>query len=389
MMLIAIVVAMGSLAGCGEAGTAITRLAVGDPGPDAYTLVADTDDPQTTRRMESGGERTGDQPGLYGGTRKAAICDKDKLIKFLGDNLDKATAWANVHRITPAGIPAFVEQLTPVVLRVDTLVTNHGYRSGEATSMPAVLQAGVGVLVDSHGLPVVKCNCGNPLTAPDKKINAEDSSYKGVSWPEFSKTKVTTIEAPAQEVKNLMLVDPDLGMIFSRPTGTEGESDGNPVPVPPEAMPETATPTIGPSGTSVVPTGGGTPTGPTTPGGSSDPGQSPSDSQAPSEPSTGGEPPVVTDEPRSPAPEPEPSDRVPPPEPSNDKVPDVPKSESAEPPEPRSSPPAPERSVPPERSEDKDVPKSEPADRVPPPETTPDEPKPEPKPEPAEPVAPS
>jgi hypothetical protein len=248
------------------------------------------------------------------------------------------------------------------VLRVDTLVTNHGYRSGEATSMQAVLQAGVGVLVDAHGVPVVKCNCGNPLTAPDKKINTENSHYKGTSWPEFSKKKVTRIEAPAQEVKNLMLVDPALDMIFARPTGTEGESDGIPVPMPPEAMPETATPTTGPSGSSVDPTGGVTPTGPVTPSGpATEPGQSPSESQqATSEPSSDGNPPVVTEEPSSSAPEP---DRTPPPEPSGNKAPDEPKSESAEPePEPQSSAPVPERSVAPQRSEDKDEPKSEPAE---------------------------
>jgi hypothetical protein len=328
--LIAIMVAMGSLAGCGEAGATITRLAVGEPGPDAYTLVAHTDDPKATRRMDSGGERTGDQPGLYGGTRKVAICDKDKLVKFLRDNPDKAKAWADVHHITPAGIPAFIENLTPVVLRVDTLVTNHGYRSGEATSLQAVLQAGVGVLVDAHGVPVVKCNCGNPLTAPTKKINAEKGHYAGAKWPEFAKKKVTTIEAPAQEVKNLMLVDPTLGMIFSRPVGTKGESDGPPVPMPPEAMPEPTTPTTpttDPSGASPGPTDQVAPTGPAvTPGDSSDPSQPSSEPEHTSAPPPVDDSPEVTVEPQSSAPEPERSD---PPAPAENKAPDEPKSDPA------------------------------------------------------------
>ena len=68
---------------------------------------------------------------------------------------------------TPAGIGAYVDSLTPVVLTDDTLVTNHGYRDGHATTLPAVLQAGTAVMVDTLGVPRVKCNCGNPLTPPE------------------------------------------------------------------------------------------------------------------------------------------------------------------------------------------------------------------------------
>jgi len=298
----AIMVAIGALAGCGEAGAAITRLAVGEPGPDAYTLVSGVDDPQVTRRADAGGAREGDQPGLYGGTRKAAGCDKDKLVKFLGDHPDKAEAWAGVHHVTPAEIPAFVGKLTPVVLRVDTLVTNHGYRGGEATSIPAVLQAGVGVLVDAHGLPVVKCNCGNPLTAPDRKIDLAESSYQGTKWPQFSQKKITVIEAPAQEVKSLVLVDPDLGMVFTRPTGTEGESDGAPAPMPPEAMPE---PSATPGGGSQAPSGDVPSALPSdTPGGSDDPSPKPEPTSQQPAPDVTREP-VETAAPRSAEPEPE------------------------------------------------------------------------------------
>lgn len=45
-------------------------------------------------------------------------------------------------------IPAYVARLTPVILRTDTFVTNHGFAQGRATVVPAVLQAGTAVLVD-------------------------------------------------------------------------------------------------------------------------------------------------------------------------------------------------------------------------------------------------
>src|SRR5690606_35604146 len=161
------------LAGCGDAGATITRLTVGTPGPDPYTLMSGTDEADVKKRPQAGGTAAGDSPGLYGGTRREATCDPQQLIAFLQANPDKARAWARVQGIPVDDIPRYVSRLTPVLLRTDTLVTNHGYRDGEPTSGPAVLQAGMGVLVNGHGVPAVKCNCGNPLTPPDKKISAE------------------------------------------------------------------------------------------------------------------------------------------------------------------------------------------------------------------------
>jgi hypothetical protein len=44
-----------------------------------------------------------------------------------------------------------------VLLRSDTVVTNHGFANGCSTTIPAVLQAGTAVLVDDKGVPVTKC----------------------------------------------------------------------------------------------------------------------------------------------------------------------------------------------------------------------------------------
>jgi hypothetical protein len=219
--------------GCGDAGATITRLTVGTAGPDPYVLMSGTDRQRITTSPRGGGTKDGDAPGLYGGTRQAATCDPAKLVAFLQANPGKARAWASVHKIKAADIPGFVAKLTPVLLRVDTLVVNHGYKNGEPTTMTAVLQAGMGVLVNQYGVPVVKCNCGNPLSQPDEKISTGNAKYTGASWPGFTKRKVTKIRTK-RAVTSFVLVDPDATMGFERPAATAGGQDGPPVEVPEE-----------------------------------------------------------------------------------------------------------------------------------------------------------
>lgn len=227
--LLALGTAAGTLTACGDAGATITRLTVGSPGPEPYTLVAGTDRQDVTRTPQAGGTRDGDTPGLYGGTRQAATCDRQGLIAFLQANPEKAKAWAKVQGIPVDDIPRYVSRLTPVLLRADTLVTNHGFKNGRATRMAAVLQAGMGVLVNGYGVPTVKCNCGNPLTQPEQKISTGNAKYRGQSWPTFRKGKVTKIR-PRDSRKGTMttfvLVDPGATRGFERPRATHGPADG-------------------------------------------------------------------------------------------------------------------------------------------------------------------
>ncbi|MGP4023277.1 DUF6777 domain-containing protein [Actinomadura sp. 3N407] len=239
----ALALAAATLSGCGDAGATITRLTVGTPGPDPYTLASGTDKTDVKERPRAGGTTTGDSPGLYGGTRREATCDPQKLVAFLQANPEKAKAWAGVLGIPVSDIPRYVSRLTPVLLRTDTLVTNHGYRDGRATSGPAVLQAGMGVMVNGYGVPTVKCNCGNPLTQPEKKISPDDASYTGRSWPGFEERNVTEIrprESRKGTIVTFVLVDPEGTMGFERPRATEGEADGPPTELPPT---ETEVPT--------------------------------------------------------------------------------------------------------------------------------------------------
>ncbi|MDX3494728.1 hypothetical protein PV735_18840 [Streptomyces turgidiscabies] len=107
----------------------------------------------------------GSTPGLYGGTKQPTVCDVDRLEQFLTDprNNRKAHEWARVVDIPQGGISAYLDRLTPVLLRHDTLVKNHDYKKEKAVPFDALLQAGIAVLVDEAGVPAVKCSCGNPL----------------------------------------------------------------------------------------------------------------------------------------------------------------------------------------------------------------------------------
>jgi hypothetical protein len=165
----------------------------------------------------------GARPGLFGGTRDRATCDRDQLIDFLEANTTKARAWAGVLGVPVADIRAYVNTLTPVILQRDTRVTNHGFRDGRATPIQSVLQAGTAVLVDEYGVPRVKCNCGNPLGEP--RALATRVRYTGTRWPTFSPANVIRVTVDVK-VSIFILVDVDGGEPISRPPGTAGDEDG-------------------------------------------------------------------------------------------------------------------------------------------------------------------
>ncbi|MFD8595683.1 DUF6777 domain-containing protein [Kitasatospora sp. NPDC059646] len=174
----------------------------------------------------AGGTVDGGTPGLYGGTREVASCDVPKLSGYLTGNPDKARAWAGVEGIDSSQIDSYLHGLTPVVLRQDTRVTNHGYHDGQATSYQAVLQSGTAVLVDNQGLPRVRCACGNPLLAPTGSGN----TYTGTAWTSFQPNGVVTVTPAAAPVTQIVLVDQATGSQFDRPVGGTGGSDGSPKP---------------------------------------------------------------------------------------------------------------------------------------------------------------
>ncbi|MFE9865607.1 DUF6777 domain-containing protein [Streptomyces sp. NPDC005506] len=165
----------------------------------------------------------GSTPGLYGGTRKVASCDVEKQIKALTAEPDKNSAFAGVLGIDPSDVPAYLRALTPVQLRLDTRVTNHGFRDGSATSYQAVLQAGTAVLVDDRGVPRVRCACGNPLLEPVPLKGSPE--VKGESWPGYRSSNVVVVKPAPRVVKKFVMYDPKSGDWFSRDAGDTGGSD--------------------------------------------------------------------------------------------------------------------------------------------------------------------
>ncbi|MFC5633463.1 DUF6777 domain-containing protein [Streptomyces bullii] len=187
-------------------------------------------DADVRSRPARGGLQQGDSPGLYGGTRQPTICDVDRLERYLTDprNHRKAQAWATARGIHTGGIREHLDRLTPVLLRHDTLVENHDYKKGKAVPFPALLQAGIAILVDERGLPAVKCSCGNPLRpfqgdAERISVTFEDGNKK---WKGYDPSSVVAVRPAPRKLERLALVDvedPDRGI--ERPVGTTGEAD--------------------------------------------------------------------------------------------------------------------------------------------------------------------
>ncbi|CCK32632.1 hypothetical protein BN159_8254 [Streptomyces davaonensis JCM 4913] len=290
-VVIALVFSRGD-GGSGSGGEVFLQ-AAGKSGPDPFTESTATDSsappvtptPAATDSANAVQGVDGGAPGLYGGTRNVASCDVEKQIKALQAAPAKNKAFASVAGVDPSGVPAYLRDLTPVQLRMDTRVTNHGYRDGSATSYQAVLQSGTAVLVDDRGEPRVRCACGNPLTPPV----AQQSTPKptGDSWPSYSSSNVVVVQ-PATVVINVFVVyDPEHDDWFHRHPGDTGGKDQKTDPPAHQPKPSTITPPSTSPGTTTAcpspPTG--TPTGEAT-----DCPTSPSAPTSPSEPTTPSEP---------------------------------------------------------------------------------------------------
>jgi hypothetical protein len=185
----------------------------------------------------SGGEVRavhGDQPELYAGTRGSSPCDVGLMASSLGQNPERGQAWASTFDISAGQIPAFLSELTPVLLRTDTRVTSTGFTNGQATPYQAVLQAGTAVLVNKFGMPVVRCGGGNPLLEP---VAAASASYTNPRWKDFSVGALVVIRPSSRPVDSFILTDPSNGDKFARPLGGSGPTDFPDPRVPTSTMP--------------------------------------------------------------------------------------------------------------------------------------------------------
>jgi hypothetical protein len=203
-------------------------------GPQGAAITAPTFPPSGgggTAGRPGGGTQTipvvrGGVPGLYGGTRDQRSCDQEQMVQFLTSNPSKGREWARVQGITFAELPTFIRGLTPVLLRSDTRVTNHGFSGGRATPKQSVLQAGTAVLVDQYGEPRARCACGNPLLGPRAIAQPR---YTGPQWPGFSPTNITVIQKNTTVINVITVINITNGQPFGKPTGPNPGPD---IPVP-------------------------------------------------------------------------------------------------------------------------------------------------------------
>ncbi|MCX3059023.1 DUF6777 domain-containing protein [Streptomyces beihaiensis] len=233
---------------------------VADQGPDPFTdstAASAASTPPVTRTPQP--TATGDSPsatalglhsisgatpGLYGGTHAVGSCDVEKQVRFLTADQAKAGAFARAAGVSRGDVPGYLRGLTPVVLRADTRVTNHGYHDGRATSFQSVLQAGTAVLVDNHGMPRVRCACGNPLKPP--VAFKHPARPQGTAWSGYEPTKVVVVTPAPQVIQNITIVNVVNNTWIQRKIGDDGRHDHTvppPTPTPPTPTPPTPTPT--------------------------------------------------------------------------------------------------------------------------------------------------
>ncbi|MFK0149831.1 DUF6777 domain-containing protein [Streptomyces griseus] len=205
--------------------TASTALTAASPSP---TGGPDADPTSATRTVH---RVSGAVPGLYGGTRSVAACDVEQQASLLAGDEDKARAFAGASGIEAVQIPGYLKSLTPVVLRADAQVTNHGYSAGSATAFQAVLQAGTAVLVDSRGMPRVRCACGNPLAPP--VVADGEVAHRGERWPGYDPARVLAVEPGVKAATSLIIVNTEGNTWIERAMGDSGGRDRTPDDPPP------------------------------------------------------------------------------------------------------------------------------------------------------------
>ncbi|OXY89277.1 hypothetical protein BEK98_39290 [Streptomyces diastatochromogenes] len=221
-------------------------------GPGKTSAPATTASPGTTPQATTSAPVNqiravdGGAPGLYSGVQNRPSCDVEKQIKVLQADPAKNRAYAAEAGIQPSAVPAYLRSLTPMTLRADTRVTNHGYRSGSGTSYQAVLQSGTAVLVDGHGVPRARCACGNPLTPPVAQRTTPRQT--GDHWASYQPTSVIVVRPTTVVVNVFVVYDSHHDDWFHRYRGDDsGRRDRQTKP------PRDAYPWIGPTPTSTGP----------------------------------------------------------------------------------------------------------------------------------------
>ncbi|MFB7290025.1 DUF6777 domain-containing protein [Actinacidiphila glaucinigra] len=197
-----------------------TPSTAGEPG----TAVTPTITPNESSAPGGTLKVSGAHPGLYSGKQNKAACDVERQIAYLTGDPARSKAFAETLKVEQQDLPAHLRALTPVQLNWDTRVTSHGFKDGKVTDYQAILQAGTPVMVDNRGVPVVRCACGNPMSAPDAANGTP--TYSGRQWETFRAAGLVAVVPSDKPMKTLTLYDQDSKRWFERPSGkVEGKRD--------------------------------------------------------------------------------------------------------------------------------------------------------------------
>ncbi|MBC2641008.1 MULTISPECIES: DUF6777 domain-containing protein [unclassified Rhodococcus (in: high G+C Gram-positive bacteria)] len=175
----------------------------------------------------------GDRAGLYGGSPDRVLCDRQRLVDDLEGDPARMQAWSSVFHVDD--VRNYVRTLTPVLLRADTRVTNHGFDDGHAAAFQSVLEAGTIVLIDDHGVPRVRCVRGSPLLSP---VVNQEAEIQGDPWPGFQQDRLYVVQPSNVAMTEVTVVDLMTGGLVPVPIGSGPQQPAerpNPV-VPVEAQ---------------------------------------------------------------------------------------------------------------------------------------------------------
>ena len=265
-MVIALVVGLVVASATNKSGSAappasneVFLAAATSPGPNPFTpsvatassvgaATTTTSAPPVSTVPTAPASYPGDTVGLYGGTLNLSSCNAAQMVRYLTANPSLGNAWAQAEGIPYASLAGYIANLTPVVLRGDTLVTNHGYSNGSAYPISEVLQAGTAVLVDSYGVPRARCYCGNPLTPP--RTQTAVPTYTGPRWSSFSPGTVVIVAPAPAPLTSFTLVDTNTGQPFSQPAASVPRPPGSTTTTTAPRAPTTTTTTTLPPGLS-------------------------------------------------------------------------------------------------------------------------------------------
>ncbi|MYU02680.1 hypothetical protein GTY81_01945 [Streptomyces sp. SID8366] len=228
------------------ASTATGPARTGTPRPTGTGRTADASAPPAglaVAPLAAARALSGGTPGLYSGSVRVAGCDVERQIGGLTADPARGDAFAHVAGVSRTDLPGYLRALTPVLLRADTRVTNHGYRDGRTTGYQAVLQAGTAVLVDDRGVPRVRCACGNPLRPPQEARGGVGA--RGTAWSGYRPNQVIVVTPAPQAVGSLTLLDAGTNTWIERRLGPDVRNDHL---VAPPAVADTAPPDPGLTG---------------------------------------------------------------------------------------------------------------------------------------------